>query len=406
MILSATKLNATYLGMKKKLGRPSFDVDFWSGDTTIALPLLAKKILPFSKVAILYSKESYNLFANHLTDSLKKNGNPVINVVMDESFKDNLDSYSDIFNLAEDVRLVVALDERFYSVAKYFASLRQIDCVSVVRKLNAYGVLAPEVTLTNLDRLESVNISAKGHILFDYEEIKKDKQSLPNAYAFVVSHTLALVDYRVNATITEKDVNREAYYLASQAIVNAYSLFINKREDFFSILIESFFSLEIANIFTNNCVYKSFSANFVAKTCNQNDYAGSLLKVSALLAKIYDLFCSDKYDKILEYPNYITRAEFISNTLKISSAEATKHIVENYKIIEKNPSKAFKSLKKIQKDITSFIQCSSIMINTFTVLGGKLKDLDEKDRQAIKHAGDLVINGMSVVRESGITELI
>lgn len=406
MNLSATKLNATYSSLKAQLNKPSFDVDFWAGETVLALPLIVKKILPFSKVAILYTKASHEKYSKILTEKFSQNGNPVISLVMTDDITDSLDCYSKLFNLAEDVRLVVALDEKLFSLAKYFATIRQIECINVIRNLNSFGVLAPKITIRNKDFLEEVTISAKGHILLDYSAIESSNQSLSSAYSFIVSHTLALADYRVNALLTDKTVNKTAYQLASKSIVNAYSLFSNKREDFFGVITENLFNLEMANAFCDNALYQNFSANFAVQSQTQNYYASNLLLASTLIAKIYNLFCEGKYTNLLEYPNYLSRADYISKTLNLNHSFVNKAIVDNYNVLEQKRSKSTQYLKRMQKDIQSFINCSKIMENTFTVLGGNLSSLSDELVQMIKHSGDLRLNAMSLVRDSGITELI
>ena len=406
MNLSATKLNATHCSLKAQLNKPSFDVDFWAGETAVALPLIAKKILPFSKVAILYTKASHEKFSNALAEKFRKNGNPVISLVMPEDFSDSVDCYSDLFNVAEDVRLVVALDEKLFSIAKYFSTIRQIECICAVNSLNFFNILAPKITIKNKDLLEEITISAKGHILLDYGEIESASQSLSSAYSFMVSHTLALVDYRINAFLADKPVNKIAYQLASQSIVNAYSLFSNKNADFFGVLTENLFNLEMANAFCDNALYQSFSANFALQGQAENDYASNLLLASTLIAKIYNLFCEGKYTNLLQYPNYISRADFISKKLKINHALVTKTIVDNYNVLEQKRGKGTQYLKRMIKDIQSFINCSKIMENTFTILGGNLSYPNDDLVQMIKHSGDLRLNAMSLVRDSGITELI
>ncbi len=406
MILPATKLNSTIKTISQKRGKPFFDVDFWSGEFLTALPKMTNKLIPSSKVAVLFSKATYQTHAKQLTEKFKQNGNSIISVVMPDDFEDSLANYSEIFNLAEDVRLIVTLDEKFYSISKYFATIRQIDCLLVVRNLNCYGILAPEITIKKDECLEEVKISARGHILFDYNDIKKSTNSLANAYAFIVSHTLALVDYRINAFLTGVEVEKNAYYLASQAIINTYSIFSLKKEEFFNLLVENFFNIELANLFSYNNFYKSFSSRFVAKQGDFNDYSASLLKTSTLIAKIYNLLCSDKYDKLLEYPDYLSRADFISKRLNLSHACVNSIIVKNCKTIESKYAKGVQFLKNAQKDVNSFVNCSNTMLNTFTVLGGNVSQSQEDFGQLIKHSGDLTLNGMTLVRESGITELM
>ncbi len=406
MILPATKLNSTIKEIEQKCAKSCFDVDFWSGETLTALPTIVNKIIPHSKVALLFSKATYQTHAKELTEKFKQNGNSIISVVMPDDFEDSLANYSEIFNLAEDVRLIVTLDQKFFSLVKYFASIRQIDCLMVIRNLNCFGVLSPEITIKNNNYLEEVKISAKGHILFDYSDIKKSTNSIADAYAFIVSHTLALVDYRVNAFITGVEIEKNAYYIASRAIINTYSFFSLKKEEFFNNLVENLFNLELANLFTDNMLYKNFSSRFVAKQGDINDYSATLLKTSIVIAKIYKLLCSDKYDKLLEYPDYLSRTDFISKRLNLSHSYVNAIIVENCKKVESRRAMGVQFLKNAQKDINSFIDCSNTMLNTYTVLGGNPSQNHEDFGLLLKHSGDLTINGMTLVRESGITELM
>ena len=406
MKLSATKLNSIYNELSSNCANPSLKVDFWSGESISVLSLVAKKILPFSKVAVLYSKASYTECGLLLSEKLKQNGNSVIHVVLPDNFTNSVESYSDIFNLPEDVRLIIAIDSKFFSLAKYFASLRQIDCALAVNNLNCFGVLSPSLTLRNGNSLDEVKISANLHIIFDYKKIEQSKDCYKDAYAFLVSHALALVDLRFNALILGEKINSSAYSLASKSIVTAYSLFTNKREDFYNILTESLFSLELANLFADNKLYQSFSSKFVADNLKMSSYAENLLTASCLIAKLYGLYFSDKYNKILTYPDYVTRAEFIANTLSVTHAYALEKLLSNCNIINQLSYSQLSSVKKLSKDVISFIECSSNMKSTFTALGGNTESQLQSFSALIKHSGDLELNGMTLLRESGITELI
>lgn len=390
-----------------KINNDHVNIKFYGGLLEEELSNLAKNNLPYGKVAILYTKDSYISYGQKFSTALKSKGNSVTHLVLPDNFADTIESYSHVFNLAEDVRLIVATNKKFFGVAKYFAKIRETSVALVASSLNDYDLLCPTVEFLNFGKKESVSVNVKTHVLFDENMLKQEKD-FADCYAFVVSHALALVDYRANCLMLNKKINKDAFIFASRAITSTYPLFTHPNEEKSSKLFLGLLYLELANNLSKGEIYNVFScrqASLFMKDINLG--LGTKLLLSAKpTSSIYKLAMSDKYDKIMDYANFLTRADWVSKKLKMLPKPIVEQLVFQSNVIRSHKKNILTIKQDLTKDVDSFVDCSDKMISTFTALGGDT-DIDAISRaKAIKHSGDIILNGMSLVRESGIAEHI
>ena len=108
----------------------------------------------------------------------------------------------------------------------------------------------------------------------------------------------------------------------------------------------------------------------------------------------------------MNYPDYLSRADFLCEKLKLNRQKVNEELVNQSKIINEKTKNVIKIKSKILGDVNSFIECSTKMLSIFSALGGDCTIDKPKRDLAIKHSGDTKLNGMSLVRESGILESI
>ena len=374
----------------------------------VATSDVAKKIIPYGKVAVLYSKEKYNKHGKDFATMLKGNGNSVTHVVLPDNFTDSIENYSHLFNLAEDIRLVVSTDYKLYNCAKYFASVRSIDCLLIVDNLNSYGLLEDTVLITNGGYLERVKVSLNMHVLIDYDAIRLKPQDFADTYAFIVSHALALTDYRIYLGLGQSKPNKTAFALAIKSVTNTYQLLKHDKQERLDILLNDLMCLEIANANVNGKIYQNFACATASYLLNgdKTDKGKNRLLCAIPTARLYGLYLSGDYDKILETPNYLESVDFICENFCVSRQKALDVINNQYATIKSNVKNIKKVKQLITNDVNSFIDCCKNMLNTFIALGGN-DQIDKRLRdRAIKHSGDLAFNCFTLVRESGIAEYI
>lgn len=390
-----------------KIKNDHVNIIFYGGVLEHELSNLAKNNLPYGKVAILYTKDSYLQYGQNFSSALKSKGNSVTHLVLPDNFADTLESYSHVFNLAEDVRLIVATNKKFFGVAKYFAKVRETSVALVVSSLNDYDLLCPNVEFLNFGKKENVNVNVKTHVLFDSCVLDKH-QDFADCYAFVVSHALALVDYRSSCLMLNKKINKDAFVLASKTIINTYPLFTYPNTEQPLKLFLGFLYLELANNLSKGELYNTFSCRQASNFLKEVNLGlgAKLLLTAKPTSEIYKLATSGEYNKIMNYANYLSRADWVSKRLKILPKTIVEQLVFQSNVIKSHKKSIAIIKQSLIKDLNSFVECGNKMISTFTALGGDT-DIDVIARaKAIKHSGDVVLNGMSLVRESGISEHI
>ena len=382
-----------------------FNVFFYQGIPHEEVGKIAKAIVPYGKVALLYLKNEHQKLYPQYSCSLQQTENVITHVVLPQTFTDSLSKYSQVFNLAEDVRLIVATDKKLFNLAKYFASVRNIPCVLVVNDLECYDAVNYDIKFLNGKKQDSLVNSCDVHVVVDLDSLRGNKDTISQGYAFTVSHALALTDYRINCLFENQAVIKKAYALTAQASTSIFPLYSFAEQERHEKATEYFFILQIANLLSKGKIFDCFSSAQASKFIDGKINGHTLLKCAISTSKIYKIFLSNNYDKILKYPDYLQRADFVRSKTAISHADATANLLVQLSKIEKIPyPKAFSQI--LIKDVLSFVNCSNSILSIWTALGG-CSNVNEQDFSlAIKHSGDVALNLMSLVRHSGISELI
>lgn len=382
------------------------NVYFYHGSLPSVLPSLSFKLAPYGKIAILYSESSYQQFGIELGNQLKKVFNSVTHVILPDLFTDNVENYSHLFNLAEDIRLIVATDKKFFGASKYFANQRGIPCVLYLCSLNCYGFLSQKLTVQNGDKQDIVNATANQHVIIDYESAIK-RTNFADAYAFVVSHSLALVDYKINTEIFGIKPDNKSLIFAKKIITSTFDLPLQEKTRSQLIICKNLLCLEIFNFLHSDKIYKSFSCYYSSKVYSQHVQMGKLLLLSAIpTAKIYQIYFTNKYDKLLDIPNYFARADFLSEKLNIKREKTLKELIFQSEQLQEKSKQIANLSNRILEEVKWFLSMSNCALNAYSKFGGDLTIDQKKRANAIKHSGDVCFNGMSLVRESGILEQI
>lgn len=384
----------------------SFSVDFSYGEGVESCLQLAKKYAPSGKVAILYFKNQYELYSEKFSNQLKANGNKPLHVVMPKTFSDSIESFSHLFNLPEDTRFIICTDNRLINATKYFASTRKIHCAFVVNSLDMIGALSPNLSIKTGEVIEEISVKCNIHLVLDSKNIYKNRQAIADAYAFICANSLALIDYRINAFLTEKKIDKNIYQLVSSAVIKAYPIFSFSKQTQPLAILESLLKIELANACVGGQIYKNFSAFWVAKNLTEKELGTNTLACSIYTAKVYSLYFSGKFSEVLLSPNFNQRAEYLSNALNVSEGYVLDQITKQDKFFNRKEPRIKNLVTKLNKDLNSFIACYDFMKGAVNALGSTCIVNTEEIAPLIKHSGDLILNGMTLCRDGGITEMI
>jgi hypothetical protein len=172
-------------------------------------------------------------------------------------------------------------------------------------------------------------------------------------------------------------------------------------------LLESSYYLGYANALTQGALYDFSFETVTAKLYGKVGGYISLL-ISLKVLGVYDLaFYGGK--KLLQVPDYNARANEFSALFHLSNSQAINGLLTQLRTLKKGKSKKTVALRTLKSEIKSNLKLQSVILDTFSVLGGRIEHI-ENDRlaTALKHGGDapFFFNGLSLAREHGVLELI
>ena len=172
-------------------------------------------------------------------------------------------------------------------------------------------------------------------------------------------------------------------------------------------LLEASYYLGYANALTKGALYDFSSETVTAKLYGKVGGYISLL-ISLKVLGVYDIaFYGGK--KLLQVPDYNARAEEFSSLYNLPNSQVVDGLLAQLKVLKKGKSKKTLAIRALKSEIKSNLKLQSVILDTFSVLGGKTEPIDKcKLANALKHGGDapFFLNGLSVAREQGVLELI
>ena len=318
----------------------------------------AKRRAPYGKIALLTIENDLE-FLEYITE-LKKQGNKVLTLTFSQSAEFSVDNVCGLFTLHEDIRFIIA-HQSLFSFAYYFASLRNIPCLTVVSKLSQ-DYFQRELFVKNGRNMDKVRV--------DCERI------------VVTNGSLGLEE--LTALVIEKKLNLFEYY--------AKRLFLRQYFDRKKVVCLLDVLDQINNFIQRNDIENAYK-NFARLICYENESGGEIFSFnipnvcenilkSELSVQKRLLIYKVLYDKIskgidnIEPPDYNGFAKRIEDLFKIDNcAQFVKNNVDALSIVtEKEKLEFYKAFEIANKYLSNIIKISK-------------NKLSEKEKCAIEIAG-------------------
>ncbi len=375
---------------------------FYEGGYSIVLENVLKKEVPFGKTAFLASNATYLKHAKTVSRAVENSGGKFFGIPA-KNFSNQAD-LSQISSLVfpEDVRAVVLLEEKLFSVACYICYTKNIPLIYVPQTLNLFCVAKTVFTIKNGNVLDRVCLPCARHVIID--ERFAQKNVVANLFAENLSKIPALIDYRLYCYAFSVEPNKKAY-----------SLFKNGLQQSFSSgdkgsLIESSFILSIANNLTDGAICDYSSLSFATELIDGNKKltGNDLLALSFDVLQLFNAYTSYRSDLNYKIVELSQRADSVSKTLSIDFYQLAKSfIIQTQNLRTKTPS-ALNYLKLMSDEIKKHIVLQKKLKEKYLSFGGAktLTVSNEKKRFALLHAGDtpFYLNGITLLRENGLPE--
>ena len=385
-----------------------YPVRFYDGDFIEKTLSLCKHLTPLSKVVIFSTTNSFSCFGEELNVRLRGQQNQTVNFIIEEKQKVDIAFIQKVINFSDDVRALIVTDSSLIKLAEYVCSIKNIILILRLDKFLSDGILSNRVHVKNGEITDFVKVSVSRYVIIDLDKISKD-ENRAGCYAQIMSRTISLLDYRIKTCFKDFEPNVFAYDLVKQTILDLFNVFKYNYAKQSEVLICGLLKIELANLLTNGEI-DDFSAisgfNYL-----YGNFEATIDAVGVLLG-LYEVGYSDIYDKILNIVDYNEINLELKSKSYSGETELLKSLLNRSKDFTKNKKEISAISNLLVPEIKGLKPSFKKMEKTFVALGGKkLSEVDKISKEftfAIRHCGDLPFgfNGMSLLSEKGITELI
>lgn len=378
-------------------------LNFIGGDLAQVVSEAAKKYAPSGKIAILYSRKDYLSYGVDVAKNLNGAGLGIVNVILPERKINDVKELCKLFDLPEDTRLVVAASGDFFGAAAYYANVKRIRAVQYVRTPSDIEELTPVRLIKMGDKVDFLRLDAPLTVGVS------DKFSLSDVaelFANTESKLTALIDYRVQCAAGFCSFDKKSYDLLKTSVQETFKIFDKKLSERTDFAVESALKCVIADFSAKGKLVRSSSLgcfDYLADS-PRSGYA-SIMALKCYL-EIYYAFFNKDYADMLDYPDYNARAETLSALTGLDEKFFVEGFVGQLSRLKDKNKGVDKIASGLKKEITDLKTAVKKIENVYVALGGKKQPDGWGVRAAVKYSGDLpwALNGMSIIREAGLTE--
>ena len=395
------KFNRLYKGFLK-IDKTKYK--FYFGSYLENIEKIISKIAPYSTVCIVSSNRSFMRYGKNLYDFLLSIGNKPVNVVLD-SISDSIDDACGLFNLPEDTRCIICLEDKYFNVLAYFANIKKIPMIIMPTSFGINNMVKSRVEIKSNNQTDLIKINIVRHIVVD-KLVLMNTGDFYLAYSIIMSKLPAFIDYRFYSAITKKSPAVFAYNTAKTAVSDTFDCF-EEKTDLTEKMICNLFAVLLADEESGGKLFGTSAINVASKLYNNLTDEDKLL-LSMHLMYIYSVASKKGYN-LVEIADYIERVQFLQDKTSEDLSELTNSYVEQNKLIGSRLDGIGALLSKLDEEIQSLYALYDSIKKRYLVLSGK-KELETKEDlfEVLKYCGDYKdnINLLSYLRETGFLECV
>ncbi len=366
-------------------------LDFRMGDgLNVLLPLLEERA-PYQKVLILSTLDTFENKGKKIYELLKEQGITPLNFIVDENFSFSLNSAGGLFSFPENTRAVLALDQRLFGLASYFATLKNIPCFLYSYKFITDVAFRDILFIKDHNAVDAFPISRDRTFIFDSDGMS-DNEFIRCFSVGLINLTVRAVDKIMLGRLIGEDYDLSALSKLN-GIIRNFLLFggeLEKRYIFMEQYVEVCFNLLAGN--------NSLCAVDIAGYIYSGEFFLGLdsARISIKILEEYSHALS--FGNGLNIPNYMERAERISGITGYDENMILQGLYAQTKIFEKVEYKAAIELKVMIKKALDTVN------ELYKNIDDKINIDSDRLELAVRHAGDMPFstNGMTAIRELGL----
>ncbi len=344
---------------------------FYSGNSAEKLKEIILSVAPRGKIVSLFGKNSFSEKGTEFTSAVNAAGAKAYNVVVDDSY-DFVKAAGDVLRAPEDVRLIVAADNHVLSLAQYCAKLAGVPLVCFVRDFNLDGILSPHIFIANGNATDCIKTEIRRHVVIDSDAIAARRAELALSYLDTESKIPALADYRICCVLKGERADKDAYAVARQAIIDVFGIFAHKKEEMPTLLIYNGLLSELANAAAHGKLFDFSALNQAELLLGGKNSISPDLKLrlfSGISGVYYALFCGD-YEKLLCFPDYISRAEKIAEMTGTDAGQYLEGLKKQAVVFDRKKDAVAMLKERLKGEIVSQNLAASKISAAFYALSG------------------------------------
>lgn len=377
------------------------NVEFIYGSINNALAELFRKIAPFGRGAAFFAQKESQRFAREIPQE-QSTCVKIFNVVCEDELCYDLKTADEYLNLPEDVRFAVVSDLSALNVAKYFAQKRGVPLVFVPSSLKiGYSLYGKAVFSRNGNKIQ-FPFDRKIFVVVDDTFV--NAEDADELFAHVIGSYCDLIDYRVNCAVNGVMPDHVSFNLFKNGVLQAFK------------------TCDSASAFRKNALFIcGFSIDLASKLSGDKIYDASAPKTAVFLSgRRYDPFGAFDYAvKILSvygegfktgpvnrFPDYLYRRDVIRHLTGEDHAHVSEWLTKQLSTCVEREREISALRNNLKGEVAFFNDNLTKIINCYRSLQGERQfSTDFHTILCALLSGDCrEINGMSLMREWGVTE--
>ncbi len=277
-------------------------------------------------VALISRDSDYFALAKEIKDDFEDRGVTLKNIVLDDSFSPEPNTYLRLFCFSKDVTLIIAVGSAdLINLARFFATMFKIQLIAVPTEIAFMTVFSKSCYLINEKLPELFSVQVPDLCIIDLPFLAGlKKQAFADAYCEVASKSVAFLDYKVDCLAPSKEIDEVLSILNRLTKIdsegNACKISIINAELSMGLFLKTF---------------GEFSANekslaFLLSIQKENSQFENAFFVNKPLIKLYELFLRVDTIKTKVSPDYNEHVSELARLLNSSELD----IIKKYKPLE------------------------------------------------------------------------
>ena len=374
-------------------------------NTDYGIVTSVKVIAPFSKVVYVATGEEYVKNARIIFDAVKRAGGFPLGITVDIKSLIDIDKLSVLFSLPSDVRAVITTQSDMAKCASYFAGIRGITHITVVRSPLVDGILSPTAMLKTGDKIERVTTNTNKLVIVDADAIESSNETAA-AYLNVMQSVISLYDYGVFVASDGNKLSKLGYSLISSAVsdtfsgVTAYSKGIN-----FRLLINGL-KVELGNYLSSGEI-KDYSSTVQVKMLLDATGYDSTVAGPIAFKRILKQYAGGTFGVFGEslFEDCVEQAKNFAKTLSVNSGQVLSKMLSRMENANKNKQQISAVITAMENQLPSVDKIIERVDGTYSALDENASSINQGKKgldwnKIFSLAGyfPIGLNGLTLIR--------